>query len=174
MSQNVAKAILGEPLNEDKLKDTFGLTQQKHTDMNVPKVAIACLRFLLTNAVKFGATSEIFSEELQQLGLPKEHASALCRVLDEFGGQIKEILASKILRINEFEGATLNVPENTIDCVQLELRIKNEIIDGKQQRSVHNINISKGDAKILLKELRTVKQFMDEMDYDKKYNNDSK
>lgn len=163
----MAKAILGEPFNEDKLKETFGL--QKH-DMSVPKVAVACLRFLLTNAVKFEATSEVFNEELQQLGLPKEHASAICRVLDEYRTKIYSVLASQILKVNEFEDASISVPENTIDCVQLQLKIKNEIVDGQQQATTHNINVSKGDVKILLKELRTVKRIMDEMDYDKKHN----
>lgn len=63
------------------------------------------------------------------------------------------------------------IPENTIDCVQLNLKIDNEIINGQSRKTNHKINIHKTDLKVLLNELKTVKQIMENYDFEKKYNN---
>lgn len=165
MTAQVAKSLLGEPLPEDKLKETFNV--QKGTEMDTPKAAIACLKYLLTSAVCFNADSSTFSEELQQLGLPKEHATAICKVFDEFGAKIKDDLISKSLTVNEFKNASVVThPEKTIDCIQLQVKLKNEIVEGKlQPETCHSVNVKKSDIPILLNELKTIKTMMDETDF---------
>lgn len=170
LTQQVAKAFLGESsLNEDKLKDTFAV--QKH-DMDVPKAAVACLKFLLINAVRFDTDSATFNEELQQLGLPKEHANAICKVQDEFGGKIREQLVATGLTINEVEDFAVVRPDSTSDCLQLQFKVKNAIVDGQHQSSTiqHNINVCKSDAVLILQELRAIQRVMSETDYEQKYN----
>lgn len=63
------------------------------------------------------------------------------------------------------------IPKDTIDCAQLTIDIANELIDGVPTKTTHNININKSDVTILLNELRTIKNIMEETDYDKKYKN---
>lgn len=60
---------------EDKLQEMFA-----KTDKSEIKSGIACIRFLLINAARYHTDEATFSAELQQLGLPKEHSVALCRV----------------------------------------------------------------------------------------------
>ncbi|XP_030432933.1 COMM domain-containing protein 4-like [Gopherus evgoodei] len=43
------------------------------------KATIAVLSFILSSAAKHSVDSDSLSSELQQLGLPKEHATGLCR-----------------------------------------------------------------------------------------------
>ena len=43
----------------------------------------ACIVFIVTSGAKHGTSKENLSDELQQLGLPREHASSLCRVYSE-------------------------------------------------------------------------------------------
>lgn len=47
------------------------------------KASLAALSFLLSNAAKYGISEATFANELQQLGLPREHSLALCRVFSE-------------------------------------------------------------------------------------------
>lgn len=83
-------------MQEDKIKKSFTTTT---TTSNEPanvadpmKSAFACLRFLVVNATRYGTDSATFNEEMQQLGLPKEHSAAVCRVRDEYLADITELL----------------------------------------------------------------------------------
>lgn len=107
----------------------------------------------------------MFGTELQQLGLPKEHTTVMCQVLDSYVGQIRTKLQQSSLTINELECITSSIPENTIDCVQFQLGISNEIINGVPTRTTHEININRSDIPVLLKELKTVRKIMDGYDY---------
>ncbi|KAL1402362.1 hypothetical protein pipiens_001864 [Culex pipiens pipiens] len=149
VAQHVAKCIAGgEEVPEDKVRAIFGITKGT---MDTPKAAFACIRFLL------------------QLGLPKDHTTVMCRVLEEYVGQIRTTLRQSSLTINELESVTSTIPENTIDCVQLQLGIKNEIINGVPQRTTHAVNINRSDVPVLLKELKTIKAIMDGYDYEAKH-----
>lgn len=137
--------------------------------MNKQKSAFSSLRFLLINAVRYQTETATFNAELQQLGLPREHSMNICRILDEYASKIKAILIKSSLTVNELDKVNCNVPPNTIDCLQLELNIANEIIDGVSQNVQHKVNIHKDDIPILVKELKTIKGIMDNINYDKKY-----
>lgn len=136
--------------------------------MDTPKAAFACIRFLLISAARFNTESSIFGTELQQLGLPKDHTTAMCRVLDDYVTQIRAKLRQSSLTINELEGVTRSVPENTIDCIQLQIGIKNEIINGVPKQTTHAININRSDIPVLLREMKTVRGLMEEYDYEGK------
>lgn len=157
---------LSVSFQEDKVRAIFGITKGT---MDSPKAAFACIRFLLVSAARFSTESSVFGTELQQLGLPKDHTTVMCRVLEEYVGQIRTKLWQSSLTINELENVTSSIPENTIDCVQLQLGIKNEIINGVPQRTTHAVNINRCDVPVLLKELKTIKAIMDGYDYEAKH-----
>lgn len=79
---------------EEKLKDIFSSTS---TDKNNHKSAVASLRFLIVSTVQHNAAVEIFGAELEQLGLPKEHSTAVCRVVSEHSEKIRDHLAKQSL-----------------------------------------------------------------------------
>lgn len=84
---------------EDKIRKTFASAAAGEPSDTVDpmKSAFACLRFLLVNATRYGADAATFNEELQQLGLPREHSAAICRVRDEFLPEITALLTEKSL-----------------------------------------------------------------------------
>uniref|UniRef100_A0A1Q3FXX7 COMM domain-containing protein n=2 Tax=Culex tarsalis TaxID=7177 RepID=A0A1Q3FXX7_CULTA len=167
VAHHVAKCIAGgEEVPEDKVRAIFGISKGT---MDTPKAAFACIRFLLVSAARFSTESSVFGTELQQLGLPKDHTTVMCRVLEEYVGQIRTKLRESSLTINELESVSSSIPENTIDCVQLQLGIKNEIINGVPQRTTHAVNINRSDVPVLLKELKTIKAIMDGYDYEAKH-----
>lgn len=137
--------------------------------MDTPKAAFACIRFLLVSAARFNTESSVFGTELQQLGLPKDHTTVMCQVLEDYVSQIRSKLRQSSLTINELESVTRSVPENTIDCVQLQFNIKNEIVNGVPQRTNHAVNINRSDIPVLLKELKSIKTIMDGYDYESKH-----
>lgn len=47
------------------------------------KASVAALLFVLATSARHGVDGETLGSELQQLGLPREHATALCRVYND-------------------------------------------------------------------------------------------
>lgn len=66
--------------------------------MKPTKTAIACIRFLIVNATRHNAPDATFDAELQQLGLPKEHSAAICRVHTEYADAVRTFLAENTLK----------------------------------------------------------------------------
>ncbi|NWS79209.1 COMD4 protein, partial [Crotophaga sulcirostris] len=64
------------------------------------KATIAVLGFILSSAAKHNVDSESLSSELQQLGLPKEHASGLCRSYEEKQSSLQDRLRACSLRLS--------------------------------------------------------------------------
>lgn len=155
---NVVKVILSEQSIEDhKFADTFG------GSVDDSKSAYYCVRFLLLSAVRFGIGKDVFSIELQQLGLPREHSLALGKVLDENSALLREYLKSKSLTINELSEVRCKESDG-IDCVKMEMEIRNTLSSGAIVSKA--INISNTDIPILLKELKIIKSKMDQFDYE--------
>lgn len=157
-ASHVVKIIVSEePIDEKKFADAFG------GSFDDSKSAYSCVRFLLLSAVRFGIAKDVFSIELQQLGLPREHSIALGKVLDEHSATLREHLKSKSLTINELADVKCQESDG-IECVKLEMEIKN-FVSGKGNVS-KEINISKRDIPVLLKELKIIKEKMDQMNYE--------
>lgn len=57
---------------------------------------------------------------------------------------------------------TYDIPSDAIDCACLTFKLKNELVDGVPTETNHNINIGKSDIQMLLKEMKTVRSFMEE------------
>lgn len=157
-ASNVIKVILSEQsIDDQKFADAFG------GSVDDSKSAYYCVRFLLLSAVRFGIGKDVFSIELQQLGLPREHSLALGKVLDENSASLKEHLESKSLTINELVDVRCKESDG-IDCIKLDMEIKNSISGvGTINKE---INISNSDIPVLLKELKIIKSKMDQLDYE--------
>jgi hypothetical protein len=156
-SSHVIDAIIADTdIDENKYRDAF------EGNVDDLKSAYACVRFLLLSAVRFGATKDVFSIELQQLGLPREHSLALGKVLDDKFEAVRQYLRSNSLTINELDDVKC-LQSDGIDCVKMEFRIQN-FIDGNATVT-KEVNINKCDIPVLLKELRVIKAKMDELDY---------
>lgn len=156
-SKVVKIIIANESIDEVKFADVFG------GSVDDSKSAHLCVRFLLLSAVRFSIGKDIFAIELQQLGLPREHSLALGKVLEENSASLKEYLKSESLTINELTDVKCKESDG-IDCVKLQMNIKNFISDGGQVSK--EINISKFDIPVLLKELKIIQSKMSKFDYE--------
>ena len=65
------------------------------------KACVAAVSFVLSSSARHGVEEDALNNELQQLGLPKEHAAALCKVYNENVSTITEKFAAESLKSNE-------------------------------------------------------------------------
>lgn len=128
------------------------------------KSAYECVRFLLLSAVRFGVTKDVFSIELQQLGLPREHSLALGKILDDKVVVMKSYLKGKSLSVNELKTVKCLQSDSGIECIKMQMEINN--YREKNQNVTKEINISKADIPILLKELKIIQKKMNELNYE--------
>jgi hypothetical protein len=145
-------------IDEQKYLETF------HSSRENLRSAYECVRFLLLSAIRFGVTKEVFSIELQQLGLPREHSIALGKVLDDKAAAMKNYLRGKSLSVNELKTLKCGKSDSGIECVRIQMEIAN--FAGKEQTVTKEINISKSDIPILLNELKIIQKKMNELNYE--------
>ncbi|KAH8235208.1 hypothetical protein KR032_010290, partial [Drosophila birchii] len=157
LSELVAQRICGQAFEEAKIKSlTSTLT-------NEGKTAVACIDFMLINATRYSCTESIFGEEIQQLGLPKDHAAAMCRVLQKNSAAIRQTLIDKAFKINELQSVrdVTSPGETPPNCATLELKISQELVDGLPKDTTHILNIDRTQIKALLAELKLARAVME-------------
>uniref|UniRef100_A0A672V1A1 COMM domain containing 4 n=1 Tax=Strigops habroptila TaxID=2489341 RepID=A0A672V1A1_STRHB len=93
----VLRDLLGGSMEYEKI---LKLTLDAKLESGDVKATIAVLGFILSSAAKHGVDSESLSSELQQLGLPKEHASGLCRSYEEKQSSLQDSLRAASLRLS--------------------------------------------------------------------------
>jgi len=75
VSQVIA-SLRGTPMDYAKIAK---LTSDAGFEASEIKAAVAALEFILRCAAKYDCDASKLEAELQQLGLPKEHSTSLCR-----------------------------------------------------------------------------------------------
>ncbi|KAH8317876.1 hypothetical protein KR067_003615, partial [Drosophila pandora] len=157
LSELVALRICGQAFEEAKIKElTATLT-------NEGKTAVACIHYMLSSAARFSCTEAIFGEEIQQLGLPKDHAAAMCRVLQKHSSSIRQTLMDKAFIINELQSVRdVTSPETTPpNCATLEFKISQELVDGLPQDTTHVLTFDRVQIRALLAEMKLARDVME-------------
>ena len=100
----LAKQVLGHargaaPADEEKLAKLLGDKLEVHETKGV----VATLHFILTSSARYDVGEETLANELQQLGLPREHTEALVAVLRDGRPGLREHLAATSLRMPRLE-----------------------------------------------------------------------
>lgn len=54
------------------------------------KATVAAVKFLISSAVRYHVTAAVFNNELQQLGLPKEHSNVICSKFEEYFNALRK------------------------------------------------------------------------------------
>jgi len=98
-SQVVAE-ILGGNIDYAKAAK---LTSDAKFEIPDIKAAIAALNFIFSSSARHGVDGETVSNELQQLGLPKEHANGVCKTYEDKMPQIKEVFKNQSLRFSRLK-----------------------------------------------------------------------
>jgi len=69
-----------------------------YLDVSDAKAIVAALELIFTSSARYGVSAADLSSELQQLGLPREHSTAVARLHTDHCPQITAVLSSQSLR----------------------------------------------------------------------------
>ncbi|XP_072881112.1 COMM domain-containing protein 4 [Hemitrygon akajei] len=159
----VLKDLLGEGIDYEKITK---LTADAKFDSSDIKATIAVLNFVLSSAAKYGVNGESLSSELQQLGLPKEHAVALCKSYEDKHTVLQDKLKESSLRLNKLDSVSWRVDytlsssemkEVNEPIVHLKINVKNVDTDAVEPTVV---SVSADKFRVLLTELKQAQALM--------------
>ncbi|XP_011645522.1 COMM domain-containing protein 4 [Pogonomyrmex barbatus] len=154
LGQAVAKYLTEGELDVRKSKK---ITQDTKLDISDAKAIVAALELIFTSSARYGVSAADLSSELQQLGLPREHSTAVARLHTDHCSQITAVLSSQSLRVSRLSSIEVLPCDSSSPTVTLKLKK----IDGKEEDST--INISKDDVQVLLKELKRARALMENL-----------
>ncbi|XP_004364226.2 hypothetical protein CAOG_03387 [Capsaspora owczarzaki ATCC 30864] len=92
----VIDSIIGGNIDYNKV---FKLTSDAKYELSDVKASIAAISFIISSSSKYAVDGESLSNELQQLGLPKEHAGALCRAYADSLDKLQTLFKAQSLRL---------------------------------------------------------------------------
>ncbi|XP_058622785.1 COMM domain-containing protein 4 isoform X1 [Onychostoma macrolepis] len=159
----VIKDLLDEGIDYDKVSK---LTSDAKFESGDIKASIAVLSFILASAAKHDVDSESLSSELQQLGLPKEHTTGLCKSYEEKHIALQEKLRESSLRLGRLEAVNWRVDYTLSSSelkqvneptVQLRLQAQDPETDSTQTTTV---SITADKFRVLLTELKQAQTMM--------------
>ncbi|XP_023666927.1 COMM domain-containing protein 4 [Paramormyrops kingsleyae] len=162
----VLKDLLGEGIDYDKVAK---LTSDAKFETGDIKASVAVLNFILFSAAKNDVDSESLSSELQQLGLPKEHATGLCKSYEDNHSALQDRLRESSLRLSRLEDVSWRV-DYTLSSSELkdvrepvvQLRLRAQGIDpGSTQSTVFSVSADK--FRVLLMELKQAQALMNSL-----------
>lgn len=157
--------LLSGTLNYEKI---LKLTKDAKYEVGDLKGSIAAFDFIFSNAAKYFVESETLSNELQQLGLPKELAKSVHKVYDDKLESLRLVLEQNSMRISK-----LNSVDWRVDYV-LGSNIKTESLRAEVQlvldqslpgnsNEIISFNVSSDKFKVLHKEMKDAYKYMDEL-----------
>uniref|UniRef100_A0A8C2IW16 COMM domain containing 4 n=1 Tax=Cyprinus carpio TaxID=7962 RepID=A0A8C2IW16_CYPCA len=130
------------------------------------KASIAVLSFILSSAAKHDVDSESLSSELQQLGLPKEHTTGLCKSYEDKHIALQEKLRESSLRLGRLEAVNWRV-DYTLSSSQLkqvneptvQLRLQAQDPETESTQTT-TVSITAHKFRVLLTELKQAQTMM--------------
>ncbi|RVE71791.1 hypothetical protein OJAV_G00055530 [Oryzias javanicus] len=159
----VLKDLLGEGIDYDKI---VKLTADAKFESGDIKASVAVLSFILSSAAKHDVDSESLSSELQQLGLPKEHASGLCKSYEDKHSALQDKLRDTSLRLGRLDSVSWRV-DYTLSSSELS-EVNEPLVHLKLQKQgaesgcsdIAAFSVSADKFRVLLAELKQAQALM--------------
>jgi len=172
----VITSLLGQQIDYAKVAK---LTADAHFALSDIKAIVAALEFIVRSAAKYDCDDGTLANELQQLGMPKEHSEALVRPYREKREVLRDTFRSQTLSLAKLERAdwrvdyvmssshahTLNQP-----AVQLCLAVRDpaphrnlmeHLDDPADSRRTVSFELSPEKLRVLTHELQSARAILD-------------
>eukprot|EP01039_Chlorochromonas_danica_P010699 gene10699-11874_t len=130
-SQVILHCLEGE-LNYDKVLKIAADLADGVQDV---KGAVAALHFMITNAAKYDVEDNVFVQEIQQLGLPKENTDMIVKQLREHKDSLRSFFADKTFRISRLLGTDWRV--DTILCSSDSEKQQEKTAENTKEKIIH-------------------------------------
>nr|CAG4642168.1 EOG090X0HLW [Eurycercus lamellatus] len=158
LAQHVARHLSGQEIDLGKTDSLLADSKLHEKDV---RSLLASLEFVLSSASRFDTSEDHLRAELQQVGLPKEHAAALAKVHNDTTGSIRQRLIDNSLMINKLQGVEWHLADGVSKAtglIELELKLK----DNAEPTDLKTLSFSAEPAKLqtLLFELEKIRGLM--------------
>lgn len=153
----VIKDLLDQGIDYEKV---YKLTADAKFETGDVKASIAALNFILSSAAKYNVDGDSLSNELQQLGLPKEHGTALCKSYSDSLDKLQQQFKKQSLKLSQLHSVEWRVDyilsssklkDINEPCVQLKMNVKATETDEVKPLS---FTVSADKFRVLLNELK--------------------
>nr|CAG4651455.1 EOG090X0HLW [Simocephalus serrulatus] len=125
LAQHVARHLAGQEIDLKKSNSLLADSKLPESDV---RSLLASIEFVLTSASRFSTGEDHLRAELQQVGLPREHAAALAKVHHDNSSSIRGRLIQDSLTMNKMEDITCQMVEGASDqLMELTLQYKDGI-----------------------------------------------
>ncbi|XP_050420504.1 COMM domain-containing protein 4 isoform X2 [Adelges cooleyi] len=121
------------------------------------KACVAAITFILKNSACHAVPQNYLTNELQQIGLPREHALALCKVYSDNLPEITKALKNSSLQIGRVKD--VDVSKETDDEYSMKLKFSNAL--GKLEEK--KFAVTKEQIQLLIAEFSDVAERMTEL-----------
>ncbi|GFN98011.1 comm domain-containing protein 4 [Plakobranchus ocellatus] len=163
----VLKNMLGDAMDYEKVHK---LTSDAKFETGDIKASIAALSFILSSAAKYDVDADTLSNELQQLGLPKEHTTSLCKSYSDAQGKLQEIFRNTSLRVSGLESVQWRV-DYVLSSSQLQevnepsVQLKLDIKDGSNEETKPvAFTLTSEKFRVLLHELKQAQTVLENLE----------
>lgn len=139
------------------------------TEPSDVKALIAALHFIFSNSTKYDVSSTVLPQELQQLGIPKDIAMAICKEFVSYKDELSAYLLTKTLSlpaVNEINwrvdwviGSDI-IKNVNAPCISLQLGLK-EPLNGHKPITSVGCDLTVQQFTLLHQELKQARAIMD-------------
>ena len=164
LCSQVIRDLTGEGIDYAKVEK---LTSDAKYELSDIKASIAALSFILSSAAKYSVDGESLSNELQQLGLPKEHAVALCKVYQDNLAKLQSSFQERSLKLDKLSNMEWRVDyvlgsSELKEVKEPEVQLKFDKSGGTTSKpEAVSFTISSDKFRVLLSEMKQAQNFME-------------
>jgi len=175
----IITGILGGNIDYAKI---LKLTADSNFEISDVKGSVAALHFIISNSAKHDVDEPTLVNELQQLGLPKEHSESVCKPYRENKDKLRKEYFEETLKLPRLESVDWRVDyligsnsfrDLRVPSVQLKLNLsltgnKSKTADDQESNTIkkkinqeHAFEIDADKFRVLFNELKTARTLMD-------------
>lgn len=163
----VIKNILGQQIDYEKINQ---LTAEAKFEPGDVKACIAALNFILCSAAKHNVNDDYLAREIQQLGLPKEHTVALCKLYGDNLKSLQTKLQSEILQLTHLDNVKWRVDYilssshlKDVNAPMAQLHFDIRTAENPQSQSFA-FSLTANKLQVLLSEMKQLYSRMEDLD----------
>ncbi len=133
------------------------------------KAAIAALNFVFSSSTRHAVDGETVSSELQQLGLPKEHANAVCKTYEDKVELMRQVFKKQSMRMSKLKSLDWRVDYTLSssliqDVNEPEVQLKFVKVSGSDESEEHEFafTVSGDQFRTILADLKQAYKFIND------------
>jgi len=158
----VIKGILDSDIDFGKVEK---ITSDAKYSVGDIKASVSGLEFIIKSASKHGVDGETLSNELQQLGLPKEHSTSLCKSYESKFKDLHTVLLQRSFRQSAcLQNVDWKINPKTIDETERTLDICIELLTASGETQLIEFKTTASKFRVLLHELKIAQTHMNSIE----------